>query len=150
MSFLRQDFEQVYDENGQPKLQPEEVARFNSIVDHTPHFSREELQCPCCGKCEIQFGSAQKLENFRRYYGQPFTPNSAYRCQEHNDSLPDAKPDSAHTRGHAFDIPVTNSRERWKAVWSAIEAGFTRIGAGKTFIHVDDDPDKPDLVIWLY
>jgi hypothetical protein len=31
-----------------------------------------------------------------------------------------------------------------------MEAGFNRIGISSTFIHVDNDPSKPEDVIWLY
>jgi hypothetical protein len=31
-----------------------------------------------------------------------------------------------------------------------MEAGFNRIGIAPTFIHVDNDPSKPEDVIWLY
>jgi len=31
-----------------------------------------------------------------------------------------------------------------------LEVGFTRIGIGNTFIHVDIDKDKSQNVIWTY
>lgn len=31
-----------------------------------------------------------------------------------------------------------------------MEAGFTRIGIGQNFIHVDTDPDKQQNIIWTY
>jgi hypothetical protein len=43
-----------------------------------------------------------------------------------------------------------NSRERFLIVSACIVAGFTRIGVGSGFIHVDDDPGKPPKVLWLY
>jgi hypothetical protein len=31
-----------------------------------------------------------------------------------------------------------------------MEAGFNRLGIAKTFIHVDNDPGKPEDTVWLY
>jgi hypothetical protein len=31
-----------------------------------------------------------------------------------------------------------------------LDAGFTRIGIAKTFIHADDDAESPQQVMWLY
>jgi hypothetical protein len=140
MSFLRKD----------TPAESQEVARIPTIADHSPHFTREELQCTCgCGECEINYGSLQKLERVRTGYGQPFSPNSAYRCETHNANK-GASDTSSHPKGYAFDIPVSNSRDRWKLIWCAIDAGFTRIGDGDGFIHLDDDPDKPENVFFNY
>jgi hypothetical protein len=35
-------------------------------------------------------------------------------------------------------------------VGSLLEAGFNRIGIADTFIHVDNDPTKPEEVMWKY
>jgi hypothetical protein len=33
---------------------------------------------------------------------------------------------------------------------AALKAGFTRIGIGKTFVHMDRDPFLPQPRLWLY
>ena len=37
-----------------------------------------------------------------------------------------------------------------KIVQALLTAGFTRIGIASTFIHADDDPSKPQNLIWTY
>lgn len=92
----------------------------------------------------------KKLNEARHLAGIPFIINSGYRTQEYNDSLDNSKPDSSHIKGLAVDIAVGNSRHRFIILKALIEVGFTRIGIGKGFIHVDDDKDKAPQVAWMY
>lgn len=89
------------------------------------------------------------LEIAREIADIPFVINSGYRTSEHNLSV-GGKKNSAHTRGYAFDIKVTNGIERMKVVNSLMQAGFNRIGIARTFIHGDNDPSLPQNVIWTY
>ena len=57
---------------------------------------------------------------------------------------------SSHLLGYAADIACTNSVLRHKILTSLIKVGFNRIGIADTFIHVDNDPGKPENVIWTY
>lgn len=43
-----------------------------------------------------------------------------------------------------------SSVPRVPVVYSLWEAKFRRIGIGRDFIHADDDPNKPQGVVWLY
>ena len=52
--------------------------------------------------------------------------------------------------GLAVDISCNSSRDRSIILTALIDSGFTRIGIGKTFIHVDLDKSKSQNVIWMY
>ena len=89
------------------------------------------------------------LDSARTIAGIPFVINSGYRSEPHNRYV-NGVLGSAHTKGHAADIKVTNSNERKIILESLQKVGFNRFGIGRTFIHVDNDPSKPADVIWLY
>lgn len=91
----------------------------------------------------------QRLDYARYLAGIPFVINSGYRTRKHNDKV-GGSPNSSHTRGYAVDIHCTDSVSRSKILDALKAAGFTRIGIAKTFIHVDNDPDKAPNVVWLY
>ena len=90
-----------------------------------------------------------KLDEAREKADIPFVINSAYRTPEHNAKI-GGKPNSSHLKGLAVDISVTNSTQRFIVLKALIQVGFHRIGVAKTFIHVDDDKDKSQQVIWTY
>ena len=89
-----------------------------------------------------------KLDKAREFAKVPFVINSAYRSPEHPESI--KNPKSSHIKGLAVDIKATNSRHRYKVLNALIHVGFNRIGIADTFIHVDDDKDKSQQVIWTY
>ena len=90
-----------------------------------------------------------KLDQARELANIPFKINSAYRSPEHNAKI-GGKPNSSHLRGLAVDISVKDSRSRFIVLESLIKVGFNRIGIADTFIHVDDDKEKSEKVIWTY
>lgn len=85
----------------------------------------------------------------RKLAGIPFTINSGYRSKKHNVAVGGTS-DSAHTKGLAVDIKTKNSVERYIILTALIDAGFTRIGIGRTYIHVDIDETKAQNVMWDY
>ena len=89
-----------------------------------------------------------KLDKAREFAKVPFVINSAYRSPEHPESI--KNPTSSHIKGLAVDIKATDSRTRYKVLNALIHVGFNRIGIADTFIHVDDDKDKSQQVIWTY
>ena len=89
-----------------------------------------------------------KLDKAREFAKVPFVINSAYRSPEHPQSI--KNPTSSHIKGLAVDIKTTDSRTRYKVLNALIHVGFNRIGIADTFIHVDDDKDKSQKVIWTY
>ena len=52
-------------------------------------------------------------------------------------------PTSSHTRGYAVDIRCVDSHSRFVMLQALLEAGFRRVELAPTWIHVDNDPDKP-------
>ncbi len=89
------------------------------------------------------------LDVARKKYGKPIIPNSGYRTIEHNAKV-GGKPNSSHLKGLAADIKCTNSTDRFLLEGILREVGFTRIGIGNSFIHVDIDKDKAQKVLWTY
>jgi len=90
-----------------------------------------------------------KLDQARDYANIPFYINSAFRTKEKNTEV-GGKSNSSHLKGLAVDISATDSRTRFIVLNALIAVGFTRIGIANTFIHVDNDKDKSQDVIWTY
>jgi len=115
------------------------------------HFPANELKCPCCGELVFAPSFKFKLNKARALAGVPFIITSGYRCLEYNRSKKIGSSDtSSHPKGFAVDISVTSSSMRYKILHALIITGFSRIGIGNNFIHVDDDPGKPIGVVWVY
>jgi zinc D-Ala-D-Ala carboxypeptidase len=94
------------------------------------------------------------LDSLRGACGFPFIILSGYRSSEHNKSVGGAA-SSAHMvqkdgTAHAVDIKTSDSRQRYLLISNAIRAGFTRIGIGKNFVHIDNSTENPAEVIWDY
>jgi len=90
-----------------------------------------------------------KLDKARELANIPFIINSAYRSVEQNKKI-GGKPNSSHLKGLAVDIRVKDSRTRYIVLNALIRVGFNRIGVANAFIHVDDDKEKSENVIWTY
>jgi len=119
-----------------------------------PDFNEKEFfigDPPYPGVMNEDFMS--KLQAARTIAGVPFEINSGFRTTEHNQQV-GGKPDSTHLLGRACDIKVVDSRTRINIVKSLLLAGFTRIGIGKDFVHVDNGEEvgKPydPNVMWTY
>ena len=90
-----------------------------------------------------------KLDKARELANIPFIINSAYRSPEQNARV-GGKPNSSHLRGLAVDIRANDSSTRYIVLNALINVGFNRIGVASSFIHVDDDKEKANNVIWTY
>jgi uncharacterized protein YcbK (DUF882 family) len=90
-----------------------------------------------------------KLDEARELANIPFIINSAYRSVEQNKKV-GGKPNSSHLKGLAVDIKIKDSRTRYIVLNALISVGFNRIGVASSFIHVDDDKEKSENVIWTY
>ena len=90
-----------------------------------------------------------KLDKAREFANIPFIINSAYRNPEQNARV-GGKPNSSHLRGLAVDIRANDSSTRYIVLNALISVGFNRIGVASSFIHVDDDKEKANNVIWTY
>ncbi len=114
------------------------------------YFKPSELECKCgCGLNLSKESTLALLDTAREKAGIPFSISSGTRCASRNRSV-GGESKSSHMTGYAVDITVTDSVSRYKVIKALLEAGFTRIGIAKTFIHADNDPDKPKNVIWEY
>lgn len=109
------------------------------------YFSSDEFRCKdgCGAGIErMEPDLLRMLDEARKIAGVPFSLSSAYRCAKHNKAV-GGVPDSAHTRGYAVDIRCVDSHSRFVMLQALLEAGFRRIELAPTWIHVDNDPDKP-------
>lgn len=95
----------------------------------------------------------EMLDEARHIAQLQFKITSGYRSKTHNRKV-NGVSSSSHLVGRACDIACTNGNKRYKIIAALLEAGFTRIGVAKTFIHVDnDDFDHGGLkkdAIWTY
>ena len=89
-----------------------------------------------------------RLDIARFHSGVPYIVNSAYRSVEHEKSK-GRDGTSSHTKGLAVDLRATNSRTRFKIIEGLLKAGFTRIGVYNWGIHVDEDYEKEQEVIFI-
>ena len=112
-------------------------------------FKTEEFKCPCCGEVIVCPQLLEMLEEAREHAGFPFRITSGYRCEKHNKEVKGVE-DSAHTKGLAVDIAVSDSRQRYWLLIALLSAGFRRIGIAENYIHVDIDNSKPRFVVWTY
>lgn len=92
----------------------------------------------------------KKLRKVKKKAGLPFfIINSGYRTKKHNKKVGGVS-NSAHTTGHAADIKAPARWMQKRIVHAAKEVGFTRMGIGKTFVHLDNDDSKKQYVAWGY
>lgn len=115
------------------------------------HFKISEFDSPDkpgSGK-NMQESTLKMLDTARATADMPFVINSAYRTEAHNRRVGGVD-SSAHTKGYAVDIKATGGRQRYLIIRACMQAGFNRLGIARTFIHVDNDSDKPQNVIWKY
>jgi uncharacterized protein YcbK (DUF882 family) len=118
--------------------------------DLTENFSRWEFACKCgCGFNDINIELVEELQEVRDMTGGSLFINSGCRCENHNSSVSKAVKLSSHVKGRAVDIKCDNSAFRGLLL-PLLASRFNRIGIGTDFIHVDNDPDKPQDVIWVY
>ena len=121
-----------------------------AIAPHVmKHFDIDEFTCPTCGKAKMDGNFLAMLDRARDMANVPFVVNSGYRCHTQNMKV-GGKPGSSHTRGMGADIQAIDSQIRFRILEAALAVGFTRIGIGSTFIHLDSDETKPQCVSWTY
>ncbi|MEW6532942.1 MAG: D-Ala-D-Ala carboxypeptidase family metallohydrolase [Thermodesulfobacteriota bacterium] len=133
---------------------PQEAAP--SDWSQIKHFTPREFTCRCEGLCDhadrISTEFVAKLDMIREQIGLPITIVSGTRCERYNRKV-GGKERSAHVPwtgvSHAADIRCADSTFRFAFLTAALPL-FGRIGIGKDFIHVDDDADLPQSVIWIY
>lgn len=113
------------------------------------YFKLKEFACPCCKKADMDLEFLDMIDEARGLAKKPFKINSGYRCKEWNLKV-GGRVGSSHVKGYAADIHCADSRSRALIIDAVAHAGFNRIGIAKNFIHIDNDPKKDKVVIWLY
>lgn len=112
-----------------------------------PHFSPFELSCKCGTHCKGEYFHNEEflnaLEKLRTQIGPVFI-NSARRCIGHNKAVGGAKL-SMHMREIAIDIKIA-PHPRKDLYEAALKAGFTGLGFGVNFMHLDLGPKRR----WTY
>jgi len=98
---------------------------------------------------EMKQSTLNMLDDTRELAGVPFYVTSGYRTKKHNKNVGGVE-GSSHTKGYAVDIRCKKSSDRYKIIYAALKVGFNRIGVSGSFIHLDNDPNKPVNVIWTY
>lgn len=115
------------------------------------YFRESEFKAcaPACSLQDMKQHTMDKLDMARELAGIPFVLTSAYRTPSW-DKAKGRTGTGAHTRGCAVDIRCNTDSNRMKIVDACLKCGFTRIGIGKTYVHVDDDETKTQNIIWHY
>ena len=108
------------------------------------HFSPLEFRCKCgcgAGMEKMDADLLQMLDEARDLAGIPFP---FFRVP-----LPEAQ-QGGRRRAHVLpysrlcvDIRCVDSHSRFVMLQALLEAGFRRVELAPTWIHVDNDPDKP-------
>jgi zinc D-Ala-D-Ala carboxypeptidase len=113
-------------------------------------YTKEDVACKCgCGLDAANPDLLIKLNAMKEFTGWRPEVNSGTRCPAHNAAVGGVQ-GSAHLFGHAVDLACENSQQRLSLVNSALYAGFTRVGIGRDFLHLDVSPTLPQGVMFLY
>lgn len=110
------------------------------------YFKRSDFDCRETGENEIPGKFIQRLDILRERCGFALIVNDGYRSPRHSREAAKDEP-GEHTRA-AVDFKAIGGSRRYIIVSEALKMGFTGIGIGKTFIHLDDRTGVP--VIWTY
>jgi zinc D-Ala-D-Ala carboxypeptidase len=141
--------------DGQTSPLPTEEAQFDEW-SAIKHFSPRDFTCKCKEFCDhpivISMDLVRKLDTIRDTIGRHMNILSGTRCERHNRKVA-GKLYSPHVAkdgtSHAVDVYCPDSAFRFAFLAAALPL-FNRIGIGKDFIHVDDDPDLPPDTMWVY
>ena len=114
------------------------------------YFKPKEYMCRC-GTCigRIREELLIKLDQLRSSMDRPICINSGFRCPAHNKAVGGVAR-SFHMQGLAVDISTAGwaPGEREKLIAYAKDYGFTGIGLGSNFIHLDIGEQV--LTVWVY
>lgn len=107
--------------------------------DLSPHFSKQELACHCCGRLKVDPRLIEALEALRQLAGVPIVVHAGYRCPAHNRQV-GGVPNSEHTRGLAADIHIPDLGLQQMYELASEVSQFAQGGIGaydSNFLHVD-------------
>lgn len=112
-------------------------------------ITRKDLNCPCCGQAKLDPRLFPALQLLEKSYNSDLKINSCFRCSKHNEELKargyPVAVHSYHLLGMAVDIS-TVGLDREKLIGLAKMVGFTGIGRGSNYVHLDFGPCRE----WVY
>lgn len=115
-----------------------------------PNFTPRELACKCGRHCRGEYfhdpDFLDHLEALRAEVDRPLRITSGRRCHRHNMAVGGASR-SQHMLRIAADISLAN-HSRVALARAAVKVGFTGVGFGRTFLHLDLRAGRP--VSWNY
>ena len=97
---------------------------------------------------DLERALQRKLMLFDRFTDTEIIATSGLRDPAKNAKIGGVEK-SSHLKGFALDIYCPNGRIRHEIIFCALAVGFKRIGIGKTHIHLDLDPEKPQPTIFF-
>lgn len=102
------------------------------------YFSPEELECPCCSEIQMDDDFMCILGKLREDFDYPMPVTSGYRCESHNADV-GGSAKSQHLEGNAVDVAWGHfpAKYKFKLVQFALDYGFSGLGIGDEFIHLD-------------
>jgi uncharacterized protein YcbK (DUF882 family) len=115
-----------------------------------PNFTVKEMRCPCgCELVDMDVHFMDKLQELRDILKQPVRVLSGYRCINHNEKVGGVK-NSRHLIGIAADVSTwgMSSEGIYRLLRESLNLGFTGIGVGKNYIHLDNRKSKGKM--WVY
>jgi len=107
--------------------------------DLSPHFSKQELACHCCGRLKVDPRLIEALEALRQLAGVPIVVHAGYRFPAHNQQVRGV-PNSEHRRGLAADIHIPDLSLQQMYELASEVPQFAQGGIGaydSNFLHVD-------------
>lgn len=119
------------------------------------YFKPEELRCRCGhANCDAPAEASPTLlialNRLRSLWGRPIVVTSGLRCKPWNTRV-GGKPDSEHLTGEAADIECPDSSMRYELLRLVFRFDIvTRVGIGKTFLHLGVSQRLPAKVVWHY
>lgn len=129
-------------------MSPGVICTVYDMSYYPKYFSPSEFHRVGCNYDDCDPRALAMLDSMRTFYGKPIILTSAFRTPDQN-RLAGGVHNSAHLRGLAFDLRCAVS-QRYDMLHCAMLAGFTRIGIGDNFLHVDCDETLPSPRIWTY
>lgn len=128
------------------------ILRFNKNAGArlSPHFISTEFDCPCddpnCKETIIDESLIVNLEKMHEEEQAALKINSGHRCKYYQNVLrlrgyETSTGPSKHEDGGAADVSRVDERKNGVELEkSARKAGFTSVGVGHSFVHVDTRP----------
>ncbi|KAB2814555.1 hypothetical protein [Phaeocystidibacter luteus] len=117
-------------------------------------FAKSKIILVPCSIKDMRPSTLERLDEAREYAGIPFKVTCGARSLEHELSK-GRDGTTSHLVDHdkeilckAVDLKLSNSSKRMIALRALLRAGFSRIGVYSWGLHVDDDENKPQNVMW--